>query len=110
MTEANPFLTKSRPMLFAGIAIVLAGCASVGGPELVNASRPDAQLMVDTEFCRVEGEAKLPKPDVSHPSVELTGLAALITIFERRSAERQHEADMNAFIGECLRAKGWKPK
>jgi hypothetical protein len=76
----------------------------------VNTTRPGAQLSVDMEFCRVEGEGKLPKPEVHHPSVELTGLAALITIFEKKSAERQYQADLNAYINECLRAKGWKPQ
>jgi hypothetical protein len=110
MTEANPFLKKSLLTVSAVLVVMHTGCASISGPELVNKTRPDAQLMVDTEFCRVEGEAKLPKPEVSHPSVELTGLAALITIFERRSLERQHQADLNTFINECLRTKGWTPK
>ncbi|WVN42521.1 hypothetical protein AOB54_03860 [beta proteobacterium MWH-UniP1] len=108
MTEAQPFYRNPIKISLAALAVVLAGCAST--TQWVNTTRPGAQLSVDMEFCRVEGEGKLPRPDVSHPSVELTGLAALITIFERKSAERQYQADLNAYINECLRTKGWKPQ
>lgn len=105
MTEANRFF--SRATLLAS-ALLLSACAST--TQWVNPARPGAQLAMDTDFCRVEGEGKLPKPEVNHPSVELTGLAALITIFERQSLERQYQANLNAYINECLRAKGWKPR
>jgi hypothetical protein len=110
MTEAKQTVTKPLAVALLAASLFVAGCAAVQTSELVNTARPDAQLMVDTEFCRVEAEAKLPKPH-GHPStVELTGLAALITIFERRSLENQYQAEVNAAISECLRAKGWKPK
>ncbi len=108
MTEAQSFFSTSKTFCVAGMVALLAGCAST--TQWVNTTRPGAQLSVDMEFCRVEGEGKLPKPEVHHPSVELTGLAALITIFEKKSAERQYQADLNAYINECLRAKGWKPQ
>lgn len=108
MTEAQSFFSTSKTFCVAGLVALLAGCAST--TQWVNTTRPGAQLSVDMEFCRVEGEGKLPKPEVHHPSVELTGLAALITIFEKKSAERQYQADLNAYINECLRAKGWKPQ
>jgi len=108
MTEAQSFFSTSKTFCVAGLVALLAGCAST--TQWVNTTRPGAQLSVDMEFCRVEGEGKLPKPEVHHPSVELTGLAALITIFEKKSLERQYQADLNAYINECLRAKGWKPQ
>lgn len=106
MTEARSLISLSKKISLAALIVVLAGCASTA--QWVNTTRPGAQLSVDMEFCRVEGEGKLPKHEVSHPSVELTGLAALITIFERKSAERQYQSDLNAYINDCLRAKGWK--
>lgn len=108
MTEAQSFFSMPKKFSVAALVVVLAGCA--GTTQWVNTTRPGAQLSVDMEFCRVEGEGKLPRPEVHHPSVELTGLAALITIFEKKSLERQYQADLNAYINECLRAKGWKPQ
>ncbi len=108
MTEAQSFFSRSKLFSASALVALLAGCAST--TQWVNTTRPGAQLSVDMEFCRVEGEGKLPKPEVHHPSVELTGLAALITIFEKKSLERQYQADLNAYINECLRAKGWKPQ
>jgi len=59
MTEANRFF--SRATLLAS-ALLLSACAST--TQWVNPARPGAQLAMDTDFCRVEGEGKLPKPEV----------------------------------------------